>query len=123
MEKIHRFAYIASLIAGTLILLPAFGMASMVARPDLPAAQKTAQVVGAVVLMAIAAIPIFAFFLRRAKAGPRLLKTGACLLIAIGLFLPFSLAMPAGIPVVILALALTGTAILSLTVKLHRDIQ
>lgn len=95
----------------------------MVARPDLPAAQKTGQVIGALVLIAIAAIPIFAFFLRRAKAGPRLLKIGACLFTAIGLFLPFSLAMPVGIPVVILLLALTGTAILSLTVNLRRDTQ
>ncbi|MCE9597006.1 MAG: hypothetical protein K8S54_03480 [Spirochaetia bacterium] len=123
MEKLHRIAYVASLIAGTLIFLPAIGIASMAARPDMAASQKVGQLVGAGLLVGIALIPILAFFLRRAKAGPRLLKIAAFLLTGMAFFFPMTLSMPLGVPIVLLVLALIGTSILSLTLKLRPDIQ
>ena len=105
------------------MLLPAFAMATIIAKPDVSAAQKTGQLVGAAILIAISSIPILAFFLRRAKAGPRLLKIAACFFTALGLVFPMTLMMPLGVPLVMLTLSLVGTAILSLTIRPRQDIQ
>jgi len=117
-NKLLKISYIASLIAGTLLLVPAIGTIAMSSTGvSIPRSARIGQIIGASLLILFAVPSILAFFFRAKPRGSRLLKIAGFLFAGSGLLFPLMLGVSLPFPVAILCLALLGIWILSLTLR------